>query len=228
MQIEIQSKPGSSVAKVNLEADETIISEGGAMVAMSSHITVVTQARKNEKGSFLKSVKRLLANESFFMNHFTSNMSPGEIYLGTALPGDMEVFELDSTKKIMVQGGSYVASEKSIEINTVWQGSKNLLSGESFFWIELSGTGKAIINSFGVIYPIDVDGEYIVDTGHIVAFEDTLNFDISKAGSSWIASFLGGEGFVCKFKGKGRVWCQSHSSNSWGNSLTPNLRVANK
>lgn len=225
MQIEILTKPGSAVAKVSLEANETIVSEGGAMVAMSNHLSVKTEARKSSGGSFLKSMKRMLASEGFFMNYFTANNAPGEIYLGTSLPGDMEVFELDGNKKIIVQGGSYVASEANIEINTVWQGAKNLLSGESLFWIELSGTGKAIVNAFGVIYPIDIDGDYIVDTGHIVAYEEGLQFNISKAGSSWISSFLGGEGLVCHFKGKGRVWCQSHSSDSWGQALSPNLRV---
>ncbi len=225
MKIELQTRPGSSIAKILLDANETIVSEGGAMVAMSNHISVRTEARKSSNGSFMGSVKRLLASEGFFMNHFTSNSMPGEIYLGSSLPGDMEVFELDGTKKILVQGGSYVASEESVNINTVFQGAKNFFSGESFFWIELSGTGKAIVNAFGVIYPIDIDGEYTVDTGHIVAYEESLSFGISKAGSSWLSSFLGGEGLVCKFKGKGRVWCQSHSSDSWGQSLTPYLKV---
>jgi uncharacterized protein (TIGR00266 family) len=225
MKIELQERPGSSVAKVYLDANESITSEGGAMVAMSQHITVETSSRKNKGGSILSGLKRILASESFFMNHFTAKGAPAEIYLGTTLPGDMEVFELDGTKKIFVQGGGYVASEDSITINTVWQGTKNLISGESLFWVELSGQGKAIINAFGVIYPIDIDGEYTVDTGHIVAYEEGLHFDISKAGTSWMSSFLGGEGFVCKFKGKGRVWCQSHSSDSWGTSLTPDLKA---
>lgn len=228
MQIEIVSRPGSSVAKVRLEANESITSEGGAMVAMSKHLTVETSVRKSSGGSLLSGLKRILASEGFFMNHFTANGAPGDLFLGCALPGDMELFELDGSKKIIVQGGSYVASESNISINTVWQGAKNLLSGESLFWIELSGTGKALVNAFGVIYPIDIDGDYIVDTGHIVAYEDSLSFTISKAGSSWISSFLGGEGFVCKFNGKGRVWCQSHASNSWGKALSPNLKAAKR
>ena len=78
-------------------------------------------------------------------------------------------------------------------------------------------------SEFGAIYPIEVDGEYIVDTGHIVAFQESLNFSISKAGTSWINSYFGGEGLVCRFKGKGTVWCQSHNDNSFGFTLTPGL-----
>ena len=66
--------------------------------------------------------------------------------------------------------------------------------------------------------------EDIVDTGHIVAFNETLSFSITKAGKSWIGSMLSGEGLVCKFEGKGTVWCQSHNAQSFGQSLTPILR----
>jgi uncharacterized protein (TIGR00266 family) len=228
MKIEFQYKPGSTLAKVSLDANETITAEGGAMIAMSPNLkTETTTAQKKGAGGIMSGVKRLFSSESFFFNHFTANNGAGEIYLGTSLPGDMEVLEL-SNKKIYVEGGSYVASSAGVSMNTAWQGAKNFISGESLFWVELSGEGQALINAFGVIYPIDIDGEYIVDTGHIVAYEDGMNFEISKAGSSWVSSFLGGEGFVCKFRGKGRVWCQSHSSSSWGQAMRPHLKAIKK
>ncbi|MEM8932004.1 MAG: AIM24 family protein, partial [Acidobacteriota bacterium] len=79
-------------------------------------------------------------------------------------------------------------------------------------------------NTYGAILPIEVDGEYIVDTGHIVAFDETLNFTLSKAGKSWLSSILGGEGLVCKFNGRGTVWCQSHHPGSFGRALGPMLK----
>jgi uncharacterized protein (TIGR00266 family) len=105
-----------------------------------------------------------------------------------------------------------------------WQGFKNFLSGENLFWLKASGQGKLVFNSFGSIYQVEVDGEYTVDTGHIVAFSEGLSFDISKAGKSWISSFLGGEGLVCNFKGKGTLWCQSHNESEFGKTLGPMLR----
>jgi uncharacterized protein (TIGR00266 family) len=228
MKIEFQYKPGSTLAKVSLDANETITAEGGAMIAMSPNLKIeTTTAQKKGGGGILSGVKRMFSSESFFFNHFTANNGAGEIYLGTSLPGDMEVLQLNN-KKIYVEGGSYVASSAGVSMNTAWQGAKNFISGESLFWVELSGEGEALINAFGVIYPIDIDGEYIVDTGHIVAYEDGMNFTISKAGSSWLASFLGGEGFVCKFSGKGRVWCQSHSSSAWGSAMRPHLKAIKK
>ncbi len=81
-----------------------------------------------------------------------------------------------------------------------------------------------IVNSFGAIYPVKVNGEYIVDTGHIVAFEESLNFSLTKAGKSWMNSFLGGEGLVCKFRGNGTIWLQSHNTSSFGAILGPKLK----
>ena len=73
-----------------------------------------------------------------------------------------------------------------------------------------------LLSAFGGIYKIDVDGEYVVDTGHVVAFEKTLEFSITKAGSSWIAAFLGGEGLVLRFQGRGKLYCQTHNPGSFG------------
>ena len=71
---------------------------------------------------------------------------------------------------------------------------------------------------------MDVQGEYTVDTGHIVAFEDSLQFRITKVSSSLIGSFLGGEGLVCRFQGQGKLYCQSHNAASLGALLGPKLK----
>ena len=132
--------------------------------------------------------------------------------------------ELDE-ESFIVQSGSFMACTPDVDIDMGWQGFKSLLSGEKMFWLNLKGQGKAILSSFGAIYPVEVDGEYIVDSGHIVAFSETLDFTITKAGKSWLHSFLGGEGLVCKFHGTGTVWCQSHNPNSFGASLSPSLKA---
>lgn len=84
------------------------------------------------------------------------------------------------------------------------------------FWLRITGYGPVILTSFGGIYEIDVNDDYIVDTGHIVAFERSLDFRIDKANSSWLGAFFGGEGFVCRFQGRGKVYCQTHNSGCFG------------
>lgn len=223
MDIQLIHRPGNSAARITLDAGESVTSEAGAMIAMSGDMTITTTTHKRGSGSFTKALKRLLAGESLFLNHFSSPRAGAELWLGTPLPGDMVAIPLQR-ESLIVQGGSFVACESGVEINLGWQGFRTLLSGESLFWVQLNGTGKALINSFGAIYAQPVDGEFIVDTGHIVAFNETLSFTLSKAGSSWLNSFLGGEGLVCKFRGKGTVWCQSNNPRSFGSALTPGLR----
>ena len=224
MDIEIQLGPGSSAAKVSLVSGETLTAEGGSMIAMSNDMSLTTSTYKKNKGGVLKALKRMVSGESFFMNHYEPGPNGGDVYLATALPGDMMTMELNG-QGLVVQGGSYVASSHDIEIDFSWQGLKSAFSGEGLFWLNINGAGKIVVNSFGAIYPIEVDGDYIVDTGHIVAFDETLDFTITKAGKSWVSSILGGEGLVCKFKGKGTVWCQSHNESSFGQVVGPKLRA---
>lgn len=224
MKIDIKYKPGCTYARISLPASGEVTAEGGAMISMSGDMTMTTTTHKKNSGSVLKGIKRMLSGEKFFMNHFTAGPNGGELLLGTSLPGDMHEYELNN-ERLILQSGSYVASSPDVDIDFGWQGFKSLFSGEKMFWLNISGKGKVIFNSFGAIYPIEIDGEYIVDTGHIVAFNETLNFSISKAGKSWISSFLGGEGLVCKFNGKGTVWCQSHNPGSFGSKIGPKLRA---
>ncbi|MBN2744254.1 MAG: TIGR00266 family protein [Marinilabiliaceae bacterium] len=223
MNIDIILRPGSTMAKVSLTPGEHLTAEGGSMVAMSPGVNVTTTTYKRDQGNIFGAIKRVFSGESFFMNHYTAPSQGGEVWVAPTLMGDMFVQELQG-QKLIVQSGSYVASSEGVNVDFNWQGFKSLLSGESMFWLSVSGQGKVLINSYGVIYPVKVDGEYIVDTGHIVAFDETLNFSITKAGKSWMSSFLGGEGLVCKFKGKGTVWCQSHNPKSFGYSIGPKLK----
>ncbi len=225
LHVTLRMQPGSSAAEIKLKPGQTFTAEAGAMIAVSPTVTMTTSSRnKNSGGSLLKGLKRMLSGESFFLNHYTASSQEGTVWLGATHAGDMMVKELNG-EGIIVQGGSYVASSAEIDINMNWQGFKSLVSKESLFWLAMKGKGTVIVNSFGAIYAIDVNGEYIVDTGHIVAFEESLNFSLTKAGDSWISSFLGGEGLVCKFRGQGKVWIQSHNTATFGGILGPKLKA---
>lgn len=223
MEIELIHQPGNTAAKIRLAAGEVCTAEAGAMIAMSGHIQVTTTTHKRDSGSVFAAAKRMLAGESLFLNHFEPSHKAGELWLGSALAGDMLVYELDNDN-LIVQAGAFVAKEASVDLDLGWQGFRSLLSGESLFWLQMSGRGKVLLSSFGAIYPIDVDGEYLVDTGHIVAFNESLSFSLSKAGRSWWHSWLAGEALVCRFRGKGRVWCQSHHPLSFGRAI-PHLKA---
>lgn len=211
MKIELLYRPSYSAAKVSLENGESIQAESGALMSMSSNIQIETH--KAQKGGLLKSLKTaFLGGESFWMNTFTANQA-GEVLLAPTLPGDLEKLELNGT--IFVQSSSYLASAPGIELDTKFQGLKGFVSGESLFFLKLSGTGPVVLSSYGGIETLDVEDEFIVDTGHIVAFQEGLSYQITKFGG-WKSFFFGGEGFVARFKGKGKLWIQSRNVPSLG------------
>jgi len=224
MNFKIDCRPAAAVLNLSLDPGETITCEVGAMIAMTAGITVETTSHKRGKGGLLKGLKRMFAGENFFLNHFTARHDNQTLMLGPQLMGDIVHHDLDGT--LIVQGSSWLASDEGVELDASFQGlGKAIFSGESVFWLKCSGRGDLFLSSFGAIYEVDVDGEFTVDTGHIVAFEDTLDFRIGKASRSLIGSFLGGEGLVCKFSGTGKLYCQSHNPPSFGQMLGPKLRA---
>ncbi len=225
MQTEISCRPASSVARITLQAGESITCEVGAMIAMSPELSVETSShKKGGSGGFVSGLKRMFAGENFFLNHFTANAPDQVLILGPGLMGDVVSHRLNGGS-LIVQGSSWLASDPGIELDATFQGlGKALFSGESVFWVRCTGTGDVLLSSFGALYEVQVDGQYVVDTGHIVAFEDTLQFEMGKASSSLVGSFLGGEGLVCKFNGRGKLYCQSHNPPSFGKLLGPMLK----
>lgn len=222
MKVEINNGPGAASATVELVPTEVLTAEGGAMIAMTADTRVETTTRQRGKGGMMGALRRALAGENFFINQFTAGPAGGQVWLATPLPGDMMVMDLKDESWV-VQSGAWVASEEGVNIDVGWRGIKSAFSGERLFWLNVQGSGQVVINSYGAIYPVDIDGAYIVDTGHIVAFPEHLDFKIDKAGGSFLSAILGGEGLVCRFEGQGRIWCQSHNETGFGQALGPLL-----
>ena len=113
-----------------------------------------------------------------------------------------------------------MASTKEVKVDTRWQGAQGFFAGEGLFMLQCSGTGDLWISSYGAIHAVDIRGSYVVDTGHIVAFEESLDFNVKSVGG--IKSLLfSGEGLVCEFTGRGRLWLQTRCSLSLVSFLHP-------
>jgi len=210
MNYEILGKPDFPCVKVQLAAGESIVAESGAMVAMSPTVEIKTEAR----GGILSSMKRsLLGGESFFVNTFTATGGAGEIYFTSATTGDLEAVDINGQDLIMSKN-AFVCSSPGVQIDSKWGGFKGFFSGEGLFFLKASGSGTLFFSSFGAIHKIDMQGEYIVDTGHIVAFDPTLTYNVEKVGGLK-SLFLSGEGLVCRFSGLGRLWIQTRNQNSF-------------
>lgn len=221
METEIIGSAAFQSIVVKLKAGERFISEAGKMVRMSTSIENEVESVK-KSGGIMGGLKRMLGGESFFFSHYTAR-GDGEVVLAPTLPGNVGFQNLDGTSGWYCAGGSYLGSGPEIKTEPKWQGMKGLFSGESLVFIHATGIGPLVMDAFGTVSEEQVDGTFTVDTGHLVAFEDTLEYSISKAGGSWISSFLAGEGLVIRFSGKGKVLVQSHNMKEFGSLLGPKL-----
>ncbi len=225
MNIQLDYKPAHTLAVVDLEPGELIRAEAGAMVSMKGQMAVQTGGAPGEKKGILKRLGRsVLGGESFFTNTFQGQSGPAQVTLAPKLCGDMVVHDLTPDHELIIQGSSYVAAPDSVSLDTKWQGFKKLFSGESFFFLRAFGQGPVIINAFGAISHKDLNAEtLILDTGHLVAFTDGLEYRVRKASKGWISSFLSGEGFVLEITGTGRVYMQSRNPGDYGTFIGSKL-----
>jgi len=196
----LEGQPDFGYATVQIPSGQTIRVEASAMATMDTNISMKTKM----KGGF----SRLFQGESLFINEFTAENGDGELGIAPASPGDIEHVYLEN-ETIYLQSSAFVASGMDVKAETKWQGlTKGFFSGESLFLIRCSGTGDLWFNSYGAIIPIDIEEDYVVDTGHIVAFTEGLDYNIRSV-AGFKSLFFSGEGLVCRFSGKGRVWIQT-------------------
>lgn len=219
MEFTVNNSPAYASVTLTLGQGESFVAEKGAMIGMSDSVSVSTSSKTGKgSGGVLKGLKRMFSGESFFMNTFTAENGPGEVRIAPSLVGDVVHIPLDGEHDLIVQGSSYLASSEGIDIDTKWGGFKSFFGGEGLFMVRLSGSGDVFVNSYGAVFTKKVEEEYIVDTGHIVAFPESLEYDIKRVGG-WKSTFLSGEGLVCKFRGKGTLYMQTHNPPGFGKKL---------
>lgn len=227
MKIEVESKPSYGMAVVTLDKGEKMIAESGAMVAMSQGLNVDTTFNGTGSGglldwlqaAFVGLVRKFMAGETMFVNHFTAKEDGQQVMLAPAMVGDV-VVESVSDGPITVQASSYMGSTPKVSIDLIWGGFSMLFSGEGAFFLRCKGEGDVLINAYGAIEKRKLDGKYVVDSGHVVAFEGDLKYAIKRAGG-WKSTLLSGEGLVMEFTGTGTLWLQTRNLGSLISWLTP-------
>jgi uncharacterized protein (TIGR00266 family) len=220
LEYEILYGPAYALGRIKLDQGETIQAEAGAMVSMSSTIDIKTEA----KGGLLGGLKRsVLGGESFFLNTYSARQ-PGELTLAPALPGDVIALEMDGRRALFVQSGSFLGCTSGISYDTKFGGAKSFFSREGLFLLHAQGAGTIWLSSYGGIHLIELGpGEtYRVDTGHMVAFDEGMAYDVTRV-AGWKSTFLSGEGFVVNLTGPGRFYMQTRSPESFIDWLAPKL-----
>lgn len=207
--------------EIELDPGETVIAEAGTMMYMEDGIgfdAKMGDGSKPEAGFLDKLVsigKRAITGESLFITHFTNNAPEGKrlVAFGAPYPGKIMSIDLDDTGgDLLCQKASFLCAAFGTELTIAFNKKigSGLFGGEGFILQRLRGDGLVFIHAGGTVVEKRLNNEKImVDTGCIVAFEPTIDYDIQQAGNLKSMIF-GGEGlFLATLQGTGRVWVQS-------------------
>jgi uncharacterized protein (TIGR00266 family) len=216
MDYKIEHGPVFTIVRLNLKQGEQFRAESGAMVSMTP--TLKMEAKTSGKG-LMGTLKAAVGGEGLFVTLYTAETGDGELVLAPSVLGDILKMELTGNT-IYAEGGAYLAGSPGLDLST--KGSfKAMVSGEGLFLQRISGTGIVFLNSFGAVFEKTLaPGEvYIVDTNHIVAFEETVQYKIKKAAKGIFSTLASGEGLVCEYTGPGKMWVQTRALSSLAGAL---------
>ena len=228
MQTVVEFDPSYAMLTVVLEPGESIKAEPGAMVAQEG----VEMKTGSAGGGIFGGIRRMMGGESFFINTFTAERGGGQVCLAPSTPGDIGSFPLSPGNNLFIQASSFLACTENVQTDSQFQGFRGFFSGESLFFLRAyseRGEGVVFYNSYGAIkqLPVEPGKELVVDTGHLVAFTDEVDYSIGKVGG--IRSLIGGgEGLVMKFRGNGHVWVQTRNLASLADKIIPFLPTPNR
>ena len=221
MKVEVMYQPSYSLAVVQIDPGEEVQAESGAIISMSANILLQTEM----KGGFLGALGRsFLGGESFFTSKYRAEGGPGELTLAPSLPGDITVLNLEG-HTMFLKSGAYLAGSGNLNIDSKWGGARGFFGGGGLFLLRVQGHGPLIFNTYGALHwkQLGPGERYVVDTGHVVAFSDGMQFQVRKAASGWMSTIASGEGLVCEFTGPGLLYMQTRSEQAFLGWLIPKI-----
>ena len=217
MQIELHGNPDFGRATLLLAPDEAVRAESGAM----SFVDPGLNLRAVVPGGLLGGLgRRMLGGESFFLAEYRGPRG-GTLGISPTLPGEVVRHTLEG-ETLRLTAGSFLACTEGISTRTRFGGLRSLFSGEGAFLIEARGKGELLFNAYGAIVERELDGELVVDTGHLVAFEESIDYEIGGMGGLK-STLFSGEGLTMRMRGSGRVWLQTRTVRGTAGWVAPYL-----
>ncbi len=215
MNVEVRHRPSFATIFAELGPGDAITAESDAMASMDSEVEMTTGFNG---GFFLGLLLKFFGGESLFVNTFRTVKEKAQLVLTQGTPGDIQEVQLNN-ETLLLQPGAFIAATAGVKMGVGWAGFASFIAREGLFRLKVSGTGTLWFGAYGGIFEREIDREYVVDTGHLVAYEPTISLKMALAGGIF-SSFFSGEGLVSRIQGRGRIYLQSRSMDglaSWTN-----------
>ena len=217
MEFDIRGNPDYGILRVELEPGETFYGESGALSYASGGIKV----RARTLGGVFKAVfRKMLAGESLLVGEYSTETG-GFASLSPTTPGAVLRRTLQGEQFFLTRG-TFLGCTEGVVLKTKFAGLRGLFSGEGAFLIRAEGEGDVFFNSYGAVVEREVEGGLVVDTGHVVAWEESLSYTIGGAGGIK-STLFSGEGLTMRFNGRGRIWLQTRTLPAFSSWITPHL-----
>ncbi len=220
MKYEIRYKPAFAAVFVTLQPGESLTAESGAMASMAAQVSMQTEF---SGGLIAALVRKFFGGESLFVNKFTNpTQKPLELVLTQSMIGDMLALELKG-REICFQPGAYIAHAGNVKMSVHWAGFSSWLAGEGLFKLKLNGNGLVFFGAYGGLTKQQIKGDFIVDSGHLVAYDPGIQMKVGLSGGLF-GSVTSGEGLVNRLSGQGEIYLQSRSVDGLVRFLRPKVR----
>lgn len=207
MNFNVHCRPAFPYIDVDLQPGEKLITESDAMTSMHSDMDL--KARFN--GGFISGLmKKILGGESLFISEYSNNTA-GErrLTISQPYPGDIMIMDVP-VQGYCLQPGAFICATENVSMGVKWAGFRSFIAREGLFKLKIEGDGQFAFGAFGALVEKEIDGEYIVDTAHLVGYEPHMKLKIQLAGGIF-SSFFGGEGLVTRVEGKGKIILQTRN-----------------
>lgn len=217
MQTRIEGAPAFAHLHIELAPGEAVIAESDAMSSMAAELDLTTKLNGGIIGALLR---KYLGGETAFINQFKNNTrEPKALTMVQPTPGDVVARELRG-ETFYLQPGAFLAMTDGVKLKLKWAGLVSFIAREGLFRIAVSGNGTVWYGAYGALLEREIDGEYIVDTAHLVAYEDGISLRLQLAGGIF-SSLFGGEGLVTRVSGRGKIVVQTRSLPGLAGWLNP-------
>ena len=219
MEAKIEGSPSFSYVHVDLAPGEALTAESDAMSTMDSDLDM--KARFNG-GFFSGLIKKFLGGESLFVNEFKNNTKKTRrVTLVQPTPGEIRQVEMKG-EALCFQPGAYLASTPGLSLGVKYAGLGSFIGREGLFKLVVKGSGTLWFGAYGGLVDRSVDGQFIVDTSHLVAYDPGIKLKVQLAGGIF-SSLFSGEGLVTRVEGQGNIVVQSRSMSGLAGWLNPRL-----
>jgi uncharacterized protein (TIGR00266 family) len=213
------------ILRITLKPGQEVFAEAGKMVYKQPQVSWESRMTGESIGDKIwGAVKRKMMGESLFLTYFRASTA-GEVGFAGSYPGRIQHFDLRPGQSVLVQRDSFIAAQSTatLDIALVKRLGAGFFGGEGFILEKLTGPGTVFIHGGGDFVDFTLGpGEVLqIDTGALVAFDETVEYDIQLAGGIRTA-FFGGEGlFLATLRGPGRVIIQSMTLSKLRRELAP-------